>query len=395
MKTRLALPSARQSLPTVVDVGLTLVFVTVGQLDVWSGLEDGGPAGTIRTDRPLNAALSLIGLSMVVLRRRAPLAGLALMLATGAIQVHFVQPVALFFGEFVPVVFMTYAVAAFSRGLRPAVAGLAVACGGMAFIMLSVPSLRSWNEAVFDNVVLGTAWFVGYLVGARGQRAEALAERAEQLEHERERAVADERARLARELHDIVAHSVSVIAVQAQAGEALLDEPARAGEAFRSIQATSRQALVELRRLLCLLRQVDGLPTLTPQPGLAQLDALVEMVRSAGLTVDFAVEGSPEQVDPGVDLSAYRIVQEALTNALKHGGPTTAMVRVRYLADAVELEVVDDGGPGSTGTRSGSGSGHGLVGMRERVNLYHGQLTALRRPEGGFLVRARLPLEPA
>ena len=332
-------------------------------------------------------------MSMLLLRRRAPLVVLAVMLAAGAIQVHAIQPVALFFGEFVPIVFMTYATAAFADRLRAAAIGLALSAGGMAAIVMSVPSLRSWNEALFDNVVLVTAWSVGYLVGSRGRRAHELATRAGRLEQERERAIADERARLARELHDIVAHSVSVIAVQAEAGEALLDEPERAAEAFRSIQGTSRQALVELRRLLGLLRDVDRPPALTPQPGLPEIEALVEQVRGAGLDVRLTVEGEPRRLDAGADLSAYRILQEALTNTLKHAGPVRADVRVRYLADAVELEVADEGR--TDGHASGNGSGHGLVGLRERVALYGGELAAGRRPEGGFAVRARLPLEPA
>jgi signal transduction histidine kinase len=181
-----------------------------------------------------------------------------------------------------------------------------------------------------------------------------------------------------------------VIAVQAEAGEALLDEPERAAAAFRSIQSTSRQALGELRRLLGLLREVDGLPTLAPQPGLSQIEELVEQVRAAGLDIDLAVDGGPREVDAGVDLSAYRVVQEALTNALKHAGTARARVRVTYLPDAIQLEVSDDGRGATT-----VAAGHGLVGMRERVALYGGEIFAGTLAEGGFTVRARLPLTSA
>lgn len=156
----------------------------------------------------------------------------------------------------------------------------------------------------------------------------------------------------------------------------------------------SRQALIELRRLLGLLREPDGLPTLTPQPGLHQLGELIDRVSSTGLCVQLVVEGSPQHVEPGVGLSAYRIVQEALTNTLKHVGPTSASVSVRYTPAAVELEINDDGNPGVT-PHDTFRTGHGLVGMRERVALYRGDLTTGTRPGGGFTVRARLPLEHA
>jgi signal transduction histidine kinase len=378
--------------PRVVDVVLAVSAVTVGQVEIWLGLSDGHDVtgATIVHHRPLSAVLFLVGLSMLALRRRAPVLGVAVMVSTFIAQAWALDPVAFFWGGFLPLVFMVYAVGAYTDGTRSAALGMAIANAGLLAVTLAVPSLRTWGDAAFNTSVLVVAWSVGLAAGAGGRRAEELASRADRLEREGERLIADERARLARELHDIVAHSVGVIAVQAEAGEALLDEPERAAAAFRSIQSTSRQALGELRRLLGLLREVDGLPTLAPQPGLSQIGELVEQVRAAGLDIDLAVHGGPREVDAGVDLSAYRVVQEALTNALKHAGTAHARVRVTYLPDAIQLEVSDNG-RGATAVASG----HGLVGMRERVALYGGEIFAGTLEEGGFTVRARLPLGSA
>jgi signal transduction histidine kinase len=219
-------------------------------------------------------------------------------------------------------------------------------------------------------------------------QAEALAARAELLERERDlrahEAVAEERARIARELHDLVAHNVSVMVVQAAAANDVFEtQPQRAREALRDIERTGRSALTELRRLLGRVRQTD----FAPQPGLSGLESLVDGVRAAGLPVTLRVEGSLDDLPTGLDLSAYRIVQEALTNAIKHAGASAAEVRVRRTADEVELEVVDDGaGP------SGNGRGQGLIGMRERASLLGGEVEAGPKPGGGFRVRAKLPL---
>jgi signal transduction histidine kinase len=202
--------------------------------------------------------------------------------------------------------------------------------------------------------------------------------------------VADERARIARELHDVVAHSVSVMVVQA--GAALHTLPADdvdTAESLGSIETTGRQALVELRHMLGILRQADDEQGLTPLPGIAQVGVLCEQIREAGLPVDVRVEGQATTLPPGLDLAAYRIVQEALTNTLKHAGAAHACVTIRYGAHSLELEITDDGQPGASTV---DGAGHGLVGMRERVALYGGVLDAGRSAEGGFGVRARLPL---
>ncbi len=183
----------------------------------------------------------------------------------------------------------------------------------------------------------------------------------------------------------MVAHSISVMVLQARGGRRVLEtEPADA----RDIEQTGHQALEEMRRLLGMLRRSDGELALAPQPSLNQLGRLVEQVQAAGLPVQVAMEGEPRELPPGVDLSAFRIVQEALTNALTHAGPARARLLVRYRADDLELEITDDG----AGNSDSSGSGYGLIGMRERVSVYGGELHAGRRPGGGYALRVRLPL---
>ena len=204
--------------------------------------------------------------------------------------------------------------------------------------------------------------------------------------------MAEERERIARELHDVIAHSVSVMVVQAGAGERVLDDnPEQARAAFQSIRETGSEALDEMRRLLGLLRQKNDALSLAPQPSIARLGVLVEEVRAAGLPTELAVEGKPTTLAPGIELSAYRIVQEALTNIRKHAGVASASVRVRYAEQEVVLEV-DDNGKGNLAA-NGDGHGHGLIGMRERAALYGGTLEAGPRPDGGFRIRATLPLE--
>jgi signal transduction histidine kinase len=204
--------------------------------------------------------------------------------------------------------------------------------------------------------------------------------------------VAAERERIARELHDVIAHSVSVMVVQAGAGERVLDgDPEQARAAFYSIRETGSEALEEMRRLLGLLRQKHDALSLAPQPSIARLSLLVDEVRAAGLPTQLAVEGRPKTLAPGIELSAYRIVQEALTNIRKHAGAVSASVRVHYTEHEVVLEV-DDNGNGTLET-NGDGSGHGLIGMRERAALYGGTLEAGPRTDGGFRIRATLPLE--
>ena len=237
------------------------------------------------------------------------------------------------------------------------------------------------------------AFLVGREVRRHRREVALLRDRAARLEQEREErartAAAEERARIARELHDVVAHSVSVMVVQAQAVQRVLEgEQGPARDLLGSIETTGRQALVELRRLLGLLRHSERQPELAPQPSLRQLDDLIEQVREAGLPVRLLVEGEPAALAPGIDLSAYRIVQEGLTNALKHAGPAQARVTVRYSSSDLQLEIADDG----TGVAGGAGSGEGCSGCGSASRLYGGELVSGRGDDGGYVVRARLPL---
>jgi signal transduction histidine kinase len=241
-------------------------------------------------------------------------------------------------------------------------------------------------------------WWFGDVMRARGEREALLAERTMQLEREREdnarRAVLDERVRIARELHDVLAHHVSLMGVQAAAARRVLGrQPEKAEEALAAIESASRQAVAEMHLLLGVLRREDERESLAPQPSLRQLSALVGQIRDAGLPVELSVEGVERPVPPSVDLSAYRIVQEALTNTLKHAGrPARAAVKVRYGESALDIEVVDDGrGPAANG--DGATAGNGLLGMRERVGMLGGNLQAGYHPGVGFSVRAHLPLE--
>jgi signal transduction histidine kinase len=199
-----------------------------------------------------------------------------------------------------------------------------------------------------------------------------------------------ERERLARELHDVIAHSVSVMTVQSTAARRVLEkDPAQAATAMEAVERTGRDAMAEMRRMVSVLRPPARDDMLTPQPGIEDLDVLVEQMEAAGLRVEMRMEGEPCVVPVAVGLSAYRIVQEALTNTLKHAGPVGSEVVVRYAPETIEIECVDSGGPGSTGIANG---GHGLAGMRERAALLGGEVTARPAPDGGFRVRATLPL---
>jgi len=282
-----------------------------------------------------------------------------------------------------------YSVGAHTRPGVPAAGGLALVAAIVVLGTLSEDQ-SDFGDVVFFSTVFGGVWLAGRAIRHRRLReAELVVERDEKAVA----AVAEERARIARELHDVVAHAVSVIVLQARGGRRVLDDdPAEARAVFDTIEQTGKQALVEMRRLLGLLRADDGELALAPQPSLGQLNRLAAQVREAGLPVEVAIEGEPVELPPGVDVSAYRIVQEALTNALRHAGPASARVLVRYGADELELEITDDG-PGSVnGDGDGDGGGHGLVGIRERVVVYGGDLSAGSRPGGGYALRARLPL---
>jgi signal transduction histidine kinase len=277
--------------------------------------------------------------------------------------------------------------------------GRSLAAAGATALALVVPAVHRASADPFFPVAVYAAFTAAWALGdgLRARRAylaelEARAERLAGEQGERARlAVADERARIARELHDVISHNVSVMVVQAAAGgDVFAARPERAREALAAIESTGREALVELRRLLDVVRPAgeDEAAARAPRPGLARLPELIEHVTAAGLGVDLLIAGTPREAPPGVDVCAYRIVQEALTNTLKHARASRAEVALRYGDASLELEVLDDG----SGTDGGGGAGRGLIGMRERVELFGGELVAGPRADGGFGVRATLPL---
>ena len=373
------------------DLSLALIGVVLTAVAVWSvnviATPFAGPTW-LKVVWPV-----LIG-APLALRRRAPLAGWIIIWAGISLQALITENSP----EGLELIFVM-AVGSYSVGahnpLRRALAGLAVTAAGYIIYgqanhdTMSGNTGSEWSVAFFTTAILA-AWLAGVFIRSR-REAVAQAARTAAAERRAERAVADERARMARELHDIVSHNLSVVVLQAAGAQAAGGSDT--DPALEKIERSGRQALVEMRRLLGVLRQPDepaASPALSPQPGVTELAALAEGVRAAGLPVVLAIDGDPGQLPAAVDISAYRIVQEALTNVLKHAGQATAEVSVKCGADEVLIEVTDDGaGPQPAGR---PGGGHGLAGMRERVALFGGELTAGPRPDGGFAVRARLPL---
>jgi signal transduction histidine kinase len=271
-------------------------------------------------------------------------------------------------------------------------AGLAIVVGGCAVIVYNDPK-HSTGELLFTPILFALGWLVGFALRERAAAAEAAEARASQAERDREAAariaVAEERARIARELHDIVAHAVSVMVLQAGAVRHRLPrELSQDREALEDVERTGRAALTEMRRLLGAMRSDRDDLELTPQPGLASLEPLLDEIRRAGLAVELHVEGEPVPLPRAIDLSAYRIVQEGLTNALKHAGASHVDVVVRYRLEELAIDVRDDG----SGPAASDGLGHGLVGIRERVKLYGGHMHAGAANGRGFILSTRLPL---
>jgi signal transduction histidine kinase len=277
--------------------------------------------------------------------------------------------------------------------------GLVIAVGGALIVVYNIPNHGS-DDLIFTPLLFGMSWLVGYALRERAVQTEAAEERAARAEREREIAarvaVAEERGRIARELHDVVAHAVSVMVLHVGAVRHRMPEAdAEVRETLKDVEQTGRTALAEMRRLLNAMRQDDESLELVPQPGLQDVEALVAHVRAAGLPVRLEVEGDPVSLPPGLDLSAYRIVQEGLTNTLKHSGASQAEVQVRYGPRELEVEVRDDGTGGTAPGDDDSvmGLGHGLVGVRERVKIYGGQMSAGASRAGGYVLRARFPLD--
>ena len=278
------------------------------------------------------------------------------------------------------------------NGLKAGI-GLAVVTVGIVTVVYNIPGTTTTSNFVFITLRFVVAWLAGYALRERAEQAEAAEQRAIQAERDREAAarvaVAEERARIARELHDIVAHAVSVMVLQVGAvSHRLPDSLAEDRDALKSVERAGRTALTEMRRLLSAMRHDGEEAELVPQPGLDGLDALLEEVGRAGLPAKLHVDGQPFALPRGIDLSAYRIVQEGLTNALKHAHASDADVIVRYRPDELEIEVRDNG----QGSATNDGQGHGLVGVRERVKIYGGEMSAGTSTDGGFVLSTRLPV---
>ena len=350
----------------------------------------------------LNVALVLLQTLPLVFRRRAPFTVFAVVAAVTAVQgtLQLRGPLFAFLGLNLAV----YSLAVYGdhrlavRAVTVWACLLTVRLGYLIVTRWPQVAISSLSDVVDDYVLLAAAWTLGEGVRQRRVHAAELEDRAARLEREREekarQAVIQERLRIARELHDVVAHSLSVIGIQAGAARLVLDadpHPTRAREAVAAIEATANHAMAEMRRALGILRATEPSGVaLAPLPGLRQLPSLLDQIRAAGLPVDLAVTGEPRPVATSIDLSLYRIVQEALTNALKHARATRAGVVVGYGAHDITVEVTDDGrGPPPSTTRS---QGAGTIGMRERVTLFGGELQVGPRAQGGYAVRVCLPI---
>jgi signal transduction histidine kinase len=342
----------------------------------------------------------------VIFRRKYPVGAYATAVAAGGLQVVLgIRPAV----TDVAILILLYTLAAYTPR-RTSVWGLAVCLAGSAvgivrWINLTNHGVLGWliaDATLFAGPAL-LAWVLGDSMRYRRAYYASLEDRAARLEAERDAqaqiAAVAERARIARELHDVIAHNVSVMVVQADGASYTLDtDPGRAREALAAISATGRQALAEMRRLLGVLRREEegGTSQRAPQPGIGELGELLEQARGAGLPVSFTIEGEPQPLPGGIALAAYRIVQESLTNTRKHAGPVaSAAVTLRYSDAALVLAISDDGRGALGGAAVPGSTGHGLTGMRERVAIYGGSVAAGPRRGGGFEVVATLPLTPA
>ena len=343
--------------------------------------------------KALAVVLGLLSTVPVAWRARYPLSAFAIVLFANGACLYAAAPIGAAFQPFVALTLTAYSVGSRAEGRRALWAPpVLVVASVPVFVAARLHGQQSGN-IIPSLLWLVAAWAVGRTVRSWRHQNVALEaanrELTEQRELRAQAAVAVERGRIARELHDVVAHNVSMIVVQAGAAARVLHgEQPDVRNALEVIAATGRETVDEMRTLLGVLRSDDGPSALKPQPGLADLDQLVSGVREAGLPVIVRIEGSPRPLPPAMDLSAFRIVQEALTNTLKHAGPAQAQVTVRYEEGLVTLEITDTG-HGPQGARA---TGHGLVGMRERATMFGGELEAAGAEGGGFTVRARLPL---
>lgn len=354
--------------PFAADTALAFGLLALVVIEIWTGSV--APAA-----RPANLMAAPLMTLPLALRRRQPVIVALVVVAAVKLQALAGGSAANTVAPILPLSVAMYTLAA-RADRRWLVAGAA----GVA--LLIVVAAGRLDDALFAGILLAVPFALGLAVRSREQRAD-------RVEAEAAVAVTDERQRIARELHDLVAHSVGVMIIQAAAGRRGMDRsPERAREALEAIEGTGRQALAEMQRMVGILREPEAGPHLEPQPGLRHLDTLIEQVRTAGLAVTLELDPAAIDVGPGIDLAAYRIVQEALTNTMRHSDARRARVAVRRCGSRLEV-AVEDPGPSREGTTR---SGHGLVGMRERAHLYGGRVESGRTANGGYAVRAWMPI---
>ena len=377
--------------PALVDAAVAVAACVAAELELAIGHGIQGPAW-------VNAVAAAGTTLPIALRRRWPLAAAVTVAAVvawqealnGDLTENSITPLLTF-----PMA--VYAVAAWCDRRRAFVGLVSVLV--LIWVEVLLADHPKGGDYLFTALLVFGPWLVGRIVAARVELAHELRDKADRLEREQEKqarlAVAEERTRIARELHDVVAHNVSVMVVQAAAARRMIDHDAsKAKEALGSVEQTGREALREMRRMVGMLgTEADEPLALAPQPSMDELEWLVERAREAGLEVDLTIEGEPKKLESGVDLSAFRIVQEALRNTLKHAGPARAAVTIRYGEHDVVVDVSDNGRGVRAATDNGAQTGQGLVGMRERVAMLGGEIEAGYRKDGGFGVHAKLPLE--
>ena len=384
--------------PVAVDVLLAAVFAAIGVATELVKLPE---TEAYRDGTAVSVALALAATVPLVWRRSHPAAVMAVTAAAMTVHGALLFPGS---GPFLGVLAALYAVAAYgsTRAARVSLAVI-VAFQPVAVVHPEDPNFNSWGDVLVGVVIFTAVWVYGDSRRVRRLHLEMAEERAARAESERDEraraAVQEERTRIAREMHDVVAHSLSVMVVQAGAARRMVPrDPAAAAVAAGEVEETGRAALRDMRRVIGVLRtdeddtdtETRPSPALEPQPGMGDVATLVSTCRDAGLDVRVRTEGEVRPLPTGIELAAYRIIQEALTNTMKHAGPARAEVRVAYRDDALTIVVADDG-RGQGFERDGSG----LPGMRERVTVYGGELDAGPHPGGGFRVRARLPLDRA
>ncbi len=378
--------------PYAVDALLALGFTGVA---LWTVAARVGGDDTYRDDDFLGMALLLLQTLPIAARTAAPIA--ALTVSVAAISLH----VAVGYegataGTFASLVIL-YSVASL-MDTRWGITAAVLTAAGITIYFTTDRGDPGVTQALGTYVTYAAGWGLGIYTRSRREYTDVVEERSRLLEREREvrarEAVAEERATIARELHDVVGHALNLVVIQAGGAQRVIDsKPEVARESLASIESAGRQALTDMERMLGILRAADESDdTLSPQPGLDQVESLAAQVSEAGLPVKVTVDGTRTALPSSIDLSAYRIIQEALTNSLKHAGEAHAHVAIHYGPDSLDLEITDDGRGDSSQAASNGEGGRGLIGMKERVALYGGELNVGPRAEGGFRVHARLPL---